>query len=294
MDVQVFRRARAILGESLVWDPGTDATDSALLWCDITAGQLHRSPLGGRSDGADDSSIDLPPPLASFHPARGGGFVVSLGDRIVLTDAAGRLTRTLAALDHGPHLRLNEGKVDPRGRWVTGSMNIHDETPDGAYYSLDHTGRFETLYGGLGVANGLEWSLDGSRVYFTDTAVKTIYTAEYTSAGEMLNVAVFHSGSPNDGLAIDDDGCLWSGLYGEGLVVRYDPDGRELSSIELPVPQITSVAFGGADLGTLFVCSARENLTEEQLEAHPLSGSVFAIQTSTSGFAARSFGAVPR
>lgn len=282
----VFRDSKAILGESIVWD----AAANAILWCDITAGLLHASPLDGPVDGSADAVIELPPPLASFHRATGGGFVASLGDRIVLTDAAGGITRTLASIDHGPHLRMNEGKVDPYGRWVTGSMNIHDESPDGAYYSVDADGRLEVLYGGLGVANGLEWSLDGSRVYFTDTSVKTIYTGTYTRSGEILDVEAWHSGTPNDGLAIDDDGCLWSGLYGEGRVVRYDPDGNELSSIDLPVPNITSVAFGGPGLGTLYVCSARENLTEEQLEAHPLSGAVFAIATSTSGLPARVFG----
>jgi sugar lactone lactonase YvrE len=290
MDVRVFRDTKAILGESLVWDPGTDETAAAMMWCDISAGLIHRSPLDGATDGADDSTISLPPPVASFHPAVSGGLVVSLGDRIVLTDPAGVIIHTLATIEHGPHLRLNEGKVDPRGRWLTGSMNIHDESPDGALYAVDHTGRFHTLYGGLGVANGLEWSLDGSRVYFTDTSVRSIYTAAYTSAGEMLEVTLWHHGTPNDGLAIDDDGCLWSGLYGEGRVERYDPDGQLLSSIELPVPNVTSVAFGGAGLGTLFVCSARENLTEEQLEAHPLSGAVFAIETSTSGLPTRPFG----
>lgn len=294
MDVQVFRDVEAILAESLVWDPGTGETPGSMLWCDITAGLIHRSPLDGATDGADDTTIALPPPVASFHQSRAGGFVVSLGDRIVLADASGEITRTLASINHGPHLRMNEGKVDPSGRWVTGSMNLHDQTPDGAYYSVDSNGRLQVLYGGLGVANGVEWSLDGSRVYFTDTAVSTIYTATYTSAGEMLDVEVWHQGAPNDGLTIDDDGCLWSGLYGEGRVVRYDPDGRELSSIDLPAPNITSVAFGGPHLGTLYVCSARENLTEEQLEAHPLSGAVFAIETSTSGVASRLFGSAPR
>ncbi len=289
MHVRVFRDTKAMLGEFLVWDP-----TGAMLWCDITAGLIHRSPLDGATDGADDTTIALPAPVASFHPATSGGLVVSLGSRIVQTDAAGTITETLAIIEQGEHLRLNEGKVDPDGRWVTGSMNIHDETPDGAYYSVDVNGRLQTLYGGLGVANGLEWSLDGSRVFFTDTAVTTIYTAEYTSAGDMLDVEVWHHGTPNDSLAIDDDGCLWSGLYGEGRVVRYDPDGHELSRVELPVPNITSVAFGGAGLGTLYVASARENLSEERLEEHPLSGAVFAIETSTSGRPARKFGSTPR
>lgn len=278
----VFRETKAILGESLIWD----ATRNAMLWCDITAGLLHASPLDGAVDGSTDATLHLPAPLASFGLAD-AGFVVSLEDRVVITDGDGHITDTLATIDHRrAGLRLNEGKVDPGGRWVTGSMILVGDDPVGAYYSVT-TGGARTLFGGLGVANGLEWSRDGDRVYFTDTSVSTIYTGAYSSTGEISDVEVWHAGTPNDGLAIDADGCFWSALYGGGRVIRYSSDGTELESIALPVPNLTSVAFGGPDMSTLFVASARENLTEEQLERHPLSGAVFAIETTTSGFASR-------
>jgi sugar lactone lactonase YvrE len=121
--------------------------------------------------------------------------------------------------------------------------------------------------------------------------VKTIYTAAYGPAGLEGAPEVFHSGAAHDGLAIDADGWLWSAIYGEGVVVRYDDTGRERERHSFPAPNVTSVAFAGT---TLYVTSARENLTEEQLEAHPLSGSVFALETSTTGFAARVFSSAPR
>jgi len=280
----VFRDTRAILGESLIWD----ASRSAMLWCVITAGLLHASPLDGAVDGSTDSTLHLPAPLASFGLAD-AGFVLSLENRVVLADLDGRITDTLATIDHRrAGLRLNEGKVDPSGRWVTGSMILVGDDPVGAYYSVTGAGA-RTLYGGLGVANGLEWSRDGSRIYFTDTSVSTIYTGAYSESGEVTDVETWHHGSPNDGLAIDEDGCFWSALYGGGRVIRYSPDGLELESIDLPVPNLTSVAFGGPELRTLFVASARENLTEEQLEQYPLSGAVFAIETSTHGFTPRRF-----
>ena len=120
MNVTVFRETRAILGESLVWD----ATDGgAMLWCDITAGLIHRSPLMAPADGSGDTVIALPAPVGSFHPCDLGGFIVSLGDRVVVVDAAGSITREVARIPHSREgLRLNEGKVDPAGRWVTGSL----------------------------------------------------------------------------------------------------------------------------------------------------------------------------
>jgi sugar lactone lactonase YvrE len=280
--VSVFRHARAILGESLVWEPAT----ASVLWCDISAGLIHRSPLSGAADGSDDEVISLPGPVCSFHPARvssGDGFVVSLKDRVVTTDAHGGRVTDVATIDHAHQgLRLNEGKVDPVGRWITGSMDLSGE-PDGAFYSVTSDGRVRTLLGGVGTANGIDWSADGTRIFFTDTGVGTVYAADYTAEGEIENPEPLLTGGPHDGLAIDDEGCLWGALYGEGRVVRYSGTGEELLSVELEVPNVTSVAFGGPGRTTLYVCSARENLTEEQLDAHPLSGSVFAIETSTRG-----------
>ncbi len=286
---QVFRRSRAILGESLVWDP--DAR--AVLWCDITAGRLHRSPIDGDVEGADDSVLELPPPLASFSRTSVHGrpaYVASLGDRVVLVDASDGSLRELAVIRHrADGMRLNEGKVDPVGRWVTGSMNLTTGDPDGAFYSIGDDLAVRVLVGGLGVANGLEWSHDGAAIYFTDTSVKTIYRGRYTAAGQIEEVAEFATGEPFDGLAMDETGAFWASVYGGRVVVHLSPDGEERERIAFPAPNLTSVAFGGDDLSTLFVASARENLTEEQLEEAPLSGSVFALPTATHGRAARSF-----
>ncbi|WP_411698530.1 SMP-30/gluconolactonase/LRE family protein [Conyzicola sp.] len=284
----VFRDARAILGESLVLDDTAPAP--ALLWCDISAGLLHRSELAGDPGGADDTVWALPAPLASFHRALvtgGPGYVASLGDRVVLVDDGGAIVRELARIDHAhPGLRLNEGKVDPLGNWVTGSMDLTRGAPDGAFYSVTPAGDVRVIAGGLGTSNGLEWSLDGTRVYFTDTAVGTIYTGDYSADGEISDVEVFHRGDMNDGLAIDADGWLWSSIYGDGVVVRYDTQGVERERHGFEVPNLTSVAFAGS---TLYVASARENLTEEQLLQHPLSGAVFALETGTTGRAGRVF-----
>ncbi|MFP7761934.1 SMP-30/gluconolactonase/LRE family protein [Marisediminicola sp. LYQ134] len=283
---RLFRDSAAILGESIVWD----AAANAVLWCDITAGTLHRSPIDGPVDGSADEVVRVPPPLASFHPAAGGGLVASLGDRVVLLDDAGVVVREVARIEHAHGgMRLNEGKADPSGRWITGSMDFAG-TPDGAFYSVGVGGDVRVLRGGFGTANGIDFSDDGSRIFFTDTAVSTIYVGDYSVAGEIGDVEPFHQGEPHDGLTLDVEGYVWSGLYGEGRVVRYTPDGVEDLVVALPVPNITSVAFGGADLSTLFVASARENLTEEQLREHPLSGGVFAIDTGTHGRHPHSFG----
>lgn len=294
-DLSVFRDTQAILGESLVWDPTVDATQpaGAMLWCDITAGVIHRSPLGAPADGTGDITIALPPPVASFHPAEFDGvrgYVVSLGDRVVLVDDSGRIARDLATVPHAHDgLRLNEGKVDPAGRWVTGSMDLTRKDPDGAFYSVSPSGELRLLLGGIAVGNGLEWSEDGSWIWFTDTGAGTVYRGAYSANGEITEVEPFLLGAPHDGLAMTADGSFWGALYGESRVVHYDAAGGELEHVELPVPNVTSVAFGGPGLETLYVASARENLTEQQLESTPLSGAIFALETGSTGRAPRTF-----
>lgn len=288
----VFRRSDAtILGESLVADD--DDGVHAMLWCDITRGLLHRSPVDGATDGSDDTTIAVPAPLCSFHPScidGHSGFVMSLKDQVVLTSRDGTIQRELAHISHDkPDTRMNEGKADPVGRWISGSMDM-DEEPTAKFYSVTATGDLRVVIDGLHVSNGLEFSDDGATIYYTDTPAATIYSADYSADGQVSNAEVFINDGPHDGLTLDVDGGFWTALYGDGRVIHYNSEGVRQFHVDLPAPNLTSVAFGGANMSTLYVCSARENLSDEQLAAHPLSGSVFAIETDTSGRPARVFG----
>ncbi|TCU50448.1 SMP-30/gluconolactonase/LRE family protein [Curtobacterium sp. PhB146] len=280
--VTVFSDARAVLAESIVWDPPAQL----LRWTDITLGTL----VTAQSDGTVVSTVPLPPPLASFQPRASGGFVAALGDTVVVTDEHGVVERELTRVEHATAgLRFNEGKCDPFGRFLVGSMNLTTGEPDGALYSVEADGTTRLLRGGFGVTNGFEWSDDGTVMYVTDTSVSTIYRGSYGPHGELGELEPFVVGHAHDGLVRDDEGCSWSAVYGGGRVERYGPDGSHLETVELPTPNVTSVAFGGPDMSTLFVASARENLTEEQLEQHPSSGAILAVPTRVHGFPANTF-----
>ncbi|MCA5923245.1 SMP-30/gluconolactonase/LRE family protein [Curtobacterium oceanosedimentum] len=278
----VFSDARAVLAESIVWDPAAQL----LRWTDITLGTLNTA----RADGTVMSSVPLPPPLASFQPRASGGFVAALGDTVVLTDEHGTIEREIARVSHGTSgNRFNEGKCDPFGRFLVGSMNVTTGEPDGALYSVEPDGTTRVLRGGFGVTNGMEWSDDGSTMYVTDTSASTIYRGSYGPDGELGELEPFVVGQAHDGLVRDDEGCWWTAIYGGGRVERYGPDGSHLETVTLPVANPTSVAFGGPDTSTLFVATARENLTEEDLEQAPRSGAVFAVPTRVHGFPANTF-----
>ncbi|MFK4482079.1 MULTISPECIES: SMP-30/gluconolactonase/LRE family protein [unclassified Curtobacterium] len=280
--VTVFSDARAVLAESIVWDPSAQL----LRWTDITLGTL----VTAQSDGTVVSTVPLPPPLASFQPRASGGFVAALGDTVVVTDEHGAIERELTRVEHATAgLRFNEGKCDPFGRFLVGSMNLTTGEPDGALYSVEADGTTRLLRGGFGVTNGFEWSDDGTVMYVTDTSASTIYRGSYGPDGELGELEPFVVGHAHDGLVRDDEGCSWSAIYGGGRVERYGPDGSHLETVELPTPNVTSVAFGGPDMSTLFVASARENLTEEQLEQHPSSGAILAVPTRVHGFPANTF-----
>jgi sugar lactone lactonase YvrE len=284
---RLFRSAKATLAESLVWDPDDDGD---MLWCDIIEGTLHRSPEIGNAFGMQDGKARLESPLASFFPAADGGHVVSLGDRIVRIDDAGNQTSELAKITHAVDgMRLNEGKVDPFGRWVTGSLDPSGQS-HGVIYAIEPDGRVQVLVRGIGTSNGFEWSRDGKTMYFSDTDVQTIYRADYSREQELSNIEVVTVGHSHDGATMDADGYLWTAIYGEGRVMRVSPEGKEDVSIALPAPNVTSVAFGGADMSVLYVASARENMSPEELRSSPLSGSIFTIQTNTHGFVPYKFG----
>ncbi|WIE79415.1 SMP-30/gluconolactonase/LRE family protein [Curtobacterium sp. MCSS17_016] len=278
----VFADARAVLAESIVWDPSAQL----LRWADITLGTLNTA----EADGTVRSSVPLPPPLASFQPRASGGFVAALGDTVVVTDEQGSVEREITRVTHSTSgNRFNEGKCDPFGRFLVGSMNVTTGEPDAALYSIEADGTTRVLRGGFGVTNGMEWSEDGSTMYVTDTSASTVFRGSYGPDGELGELEPFIVGQAHDGMVRDDEGCFWSAIYGGSRVERYGPDGSHLETVELPVANPTSVAFGGPDMSTLFVGTARENLTEQDLEQAPRSGAVFAVPTTVHGFPANTF-----
>ena len=171
--------------------------------------------------------------------------------------------RLLAAIEGDrPTTRLDDGRLDRRGRLVFGTM---DEDPAGAR-PLGHIWSFgdrgsRVLASGVRIANSITFSPDGRRMYFADTPEKRIRVYDYdldsgVLSGERVFATVDGPGLP-DGSTVDADGCLWNAEWGGGRVVRYAPDGRVIRVLPLPASQVTCCAFGGAGLDRLFVTTAR-------------------------------------
>lgn len=280
-DVRCVIPGSAFLGEGPHWS----ARDGKLYYVDILAPAVH---VGDVDKGAS-TIVPLPELVGFVIPRTRGGFIAAMHGEIRGIDLPSGATTTLAHPEADrPGNRFNDGKCDRKGRLWAGTLAIDASADQGRLWRYDADGRATEMDRGFHVSNGLGWSPDDKTFYFTDTAKQTIYAYDFDlDSGEIANRRVFvtvpeKEGKP-DGLTVDAQGFVWSVHWDGWCVTRYDPQGKVDRVINLPVPRPTSAVFGGPDLQTLFVTSARIRLSAAQLVDAPLSGSVFAIDTGIKG-----------
>lgn len=274
-----------ILGEGIQWHG-----ESGLWWTDIEASLILHQPI--RADAVE----------RIVAPERVGSFALVEGDtaRLLCAFETGfgwfdLTTGTVEWIDRpeprGCGRRFNDGRVDRQGRFWAGTM-IEDEVlalpRSAALYRLDGT-QARRCHEGVTISNGLSWSPDGQAMYFADSPARRIMAFDFEPfSGEISSPRLFAQTPPGaypDGATVDADGCLWSAHWGASRVVRYRPDGRIDSAIELPVSQPSCVAFGGDALDLLLVTTARVGLGAELLALEPLAGDVLAYRVGVTGLA---------
>lgn len=279
--------AKADLGEGPLWS----ARDQAIYWTDIKVRKLNRYRL---ADGVTHS-WDMPDTIGWAIERRSRlGFVVGLAHAIVevtLDPFAIRQRCTIEA--DQPANRLNDAKVDPKGRIWFGTMHDPERTSSGAFYRLDPDFSVHEVDRGYFVANGPTFSPDGAVVYHTDSAAREIYRFDVRADGSLANKRVFarfteEEGYP-DGMTTDREGCLWVAHWGGWRITRFRPDGIRDRAVPMPVSQVTSCTFGGDRLDRMFVTSARVGLSEAQLAKEPLAGGLFEIDPGTTGLPTQQF-----
>lgn len=269
-----------MLGEGPVWDE----PDQALYWVDIKAPSVQRLAADGTV-----ARWAMPDSVGSLALATDGRILVALRDRLSLFDPAGGGFEQVARLrDDGAGIRANDGKCDRQGRFWLGTMDEGQRAQRGWLYRLDR-GVLSAVLGGLDVPNSLCWSPDGRTMYFTDTPKRAIWAFPYDPAsgalGERRVFATAEAESP-DGATVDAEGYVWSARYHGGRVVRHAPDGRVDRVVTVPgALQVTSCAFGGPGLGTLFITTAAQGLDAAGLAAQPGAGGLFACEPGVRGLA---------
>lgn len=185
--------------------------------------------------------------------------------------------------------RLNDGKCDPSGRFWVGSMHLEQETGKANLYTITSENILQKKIDSVTISNGIVWTSDKKTMYYIDTPTSTIKEFDYNNeTGEISNgkIAVkipIKFGFP-DGMTIDEENMLWVGMWNGNAVIRFNPKtGKVISKIEVPAHNITSCAFGGENLETLYITSARIDMTEEELIKYPLAGSLFSINPGVKG-----------
>jgi len=192
-------------------------------------------------------------------------------------------------------IRFNDGKVDAMGRFWVGSMVEAPSAPksSASLYCLDpDVGLVEHLRE-ISISNGLCWSPDGAVMYHADSPRHSIMAYSFDAKrGTLSNpskLAETPHGVYPDGSTVDAEGAVWNAQWGGASVVRYLPEGQVDHVIELSVSQPTCVAFGGADMGLMFITSARQGLTDVDLETQPEAGCMFVYKSDYHGLPANEF-----
>ena len=286
MGLELLADAKANLGEGPAWDEKT----GTLYWVDILEKQLHIY------DGAD-RVIQLKDYVGCVAPCKDGKLILALRFGFWTLDlAASQLTEI--ALPHGePAInRFNDGKCDPAGRMLAGTMDVAEREASGSLYSLSPNGQITKLLEGTRISNGLAWSPDHHTFYYIDTPTRAVRAFDYDlqtgQIGNMRTAIVVPEelGWP-DGMTSDTAGDLWIAMWAGAQVTRWDPkQGKLLEQIQVPAWNVTSCVFGGRDMNELYITSARADMDAKDLARYPESGGLFRLRTKVTGMRTFEFG----
>lgn len=273
------------LGEGVVWR----ASDNTVWWVDILGRRIHCLTWPGLAL-TSYPTPERPTALASIV-GRDDVMVVSFESGFALWRPGTGAIHWLARPDTlGDGVRLNDGRVDPDGRFWVGSMSERSvpagALAPGALFRMTASGEAAPVLAGLHISNGICWSPDGRRMYLADSMRGEVYAAAFDPAlGSPARFEVFarFSGEAPDGAVTDLAGNYWTALWGGGRVAALSPGGEEIASIAVDAPQPSCPAFGGSAGNLLFVTSAQQGMSPAAIVASPQSGNLFVFETETHG-----------
>lgn len=275
-------KAEATTGEGSIWHAGRNT----LFWVDIEGKTLYEySP-----DKQDCKSWEFDRMVSTVVPETDSTVVVSLQNEIVRVNLNDGSQSSIAPIpDFEGTIRCNDGKCDPAGRLWIGTMGFGAPEGAGSLYTVTPDGTVTTKLEKVTISNGIVWSANKEYMYYNDSATGRVARYRYDEkTGEILfdGIAVTMqpgTGAP-DGMTIDSNDNLWIAQWGGFGVYCYNPcTGELLAKVEVPAPHVASCAFGGKEMNTLYITTARAGLSDKQLKEYPLSGSLFVCKPDASG-----------
>jgi sugar lactone lactonase YvrE len=281
--------AQAQLGEGPSWDAKTHT----LYWINIYAGDIHAySPKTNT-----DSVINVGESVGCIAPRKSGGLIMARKSGFASLDFdTGEVTTLANPEPNLPGNRFNDGKCDPAGRFLAGTMDNAEVEASGSLYSFTPDGTVKTLLTAVRISNGLAWRPDYRTLYYIDTPTRMVMAYAYDLASGDISQPREAIRIPDgmgwpDGMTSDSEGNLWIAMWGGAKITKWDPlKGRMLQTIPIPALNVTSCAFAGEGLTDLYITSARKGMSAEQLVKYPLTGGLFRLQTDVEGMATFNFG----
>ncbi len=286
--VSYIEGTSSLLGEGSIWDHKREI----LYWIDIESKQLFEY------DPFNDTNTawELPGKIGTVVPETKNTVIAALNDGIYRKyfspDSLEFIAKPTSLKEEE---RFNDGKCDPQGRLWVGAMRIQGRTGDSHLYKYESGAGFSEMIDGVAISNGIVWSLDGKTMYYIDTPTGRIMQYDFDpTSGEISNgktaVEIPDSLGHPDGMTIDEEGKLWVGMWGGDAVCRFDPLNGHLSDrIKVPALNITSCAFGGKNLETLFITTASVGMNDEQRDLYPRAGGLFKVTPGVKGVKANYF-----
>jgi len=283
--IQVLFDTPMLLGECPLWHPD----EQALYWIDIAGRAVHR--LHPKSN--EHVTWSLPSEPGCIARCADGGLVVAMRSGVEILDTiSGKLSPLLDAPFDQSRVRFNDGRCDAQGRLWVGTLYEPRDRPGATLYCVDR-GVIRDVGNPVTVSNGVAFSVDNSILYHADTTAHCIRTYDFdVGTGRLGKSRIFkqfstdktkdYGGRP-DGAVVDSENAYWCAMYEGGRLLRLAANGDVLDEIHLPVRCPTMMAFGGEDLRTLFVTTARHNRSDEELKMYPLSGCVLSLHVDVPG-----------
>lgn len=288
-DLKCVVKTRAVLGESVLWHP----VARLIYWLDLKGPSVHT--YDPARDQAETWKLSLQTPMGTMVRASDGFVLTGREGSFKVDVAARKLTPWVNPNDRPEFTMFNDGKVDRQGRLWLCTSDIKETEPLGGIYRLDPDGHSVVQDRGSACGNGPAFSRDGRIFYFADTLMRKVYaydldTAHGTLANQRAFVTFAEADGMPDGMVVDADDHLWVCHWGGWGISRFTPAGKLDFKLDLPVPLVTSCAFGGEGLDTLYITTATVDLDAQALAAAPLAGSLFAARTGHRGLPEPVFG----
>ena len=276
MQAELIFDAKATLGESPAWDSKTQS----LYWVDILQKRIYRG---------TELLAELDDFVGCLAPRVDGTLILGTRRAVSAIEVDSRHVTILTTLDsESATNRINDGKCDPAGRFIFGTMDMNEKAASGCLYSFD--GKNVTrLLDNIRISNGLAWSPDHKTFYYIDTPTRAVTAFDYdVFTGQIANprpaIRVPDSLGWPDGMTSDTQGNLWIACWGGAQITKWNPNtGQLLEQIPVPALQTSSCVFGGKNMNELYITSARVGMSAADLKKYPLSGGLFKVVTNVEG-----------